>query len=125
MGPDKGLFSILLLQKLASALESANASNKELTVSQTVLEMKEKASQKELLNTRETLTSTKKRMQEIVNEAAEEKKSLEKKVAELEEATATHKAALERASVAVRCKAEEIAQLHMMVQGGSHLSAAS
>lgn len=106
-----------MVQRLASALESANASNQDLSLSQTALERREKAAQNELQSAKQALASTKSRLQQVTTEAAEEQTNLESRIAELEEVAETHKQALDLATQAVRTKEEELSQLHIMIQG--------
>lgn len=110
-----------LLQRLASALESANTSNQDLTLSQTALERREKVAQNELQSAKQMLVDTKSRLQQVTAEAAIDKETLENKLAKLEEDTDTGKQALQLATQVVRSKEEEITQLHAMLQGCSRL----
>lgn len=111
--------SLAILQKLASALESANASNQELTVSQTTLERREKVAQTELQKAKHELADTKSRLQQVATEAADDKETLENKLLRLEEHTDAAKESLELATQAVRSKEEELSQLQALMQGST------
>lgn len=105
------------MQKLASALESANASNQELTVSQNTLERREKAAQAELQKAKLELADTKSRLQRVAAEASDDKETLEKKLTQLEETANAARESLDSATQAVRSTEEEVSQLHTLMQG--------